>query len=301
MKLVSSNTVRGWDDPRLYTMIALRRRGIPPGAIRAFVAEVGVSDNVSIIQTVRLESAVRKYMERTVPRLMVVVDPVKVIIDNLPHDHFEEVEIDFLKGDEALGNHKVPFTRTIYIDQSDFREEDHPDFFRLAPGKTVGLLNVQFPIRCTSFDRDQNSGRVTTIHAHYEQPSEETPFKKPKAYIHWVAESAQVGSPIMAEVRIFHPLFKSANPGALGDDWLSDVNEHSEETYTQAMVEVGFHDIRRRGPWPKDHIADLTPGPWGCRFQGVRMAYFALDTDSTEDKIVLNKIVGLKEDVGRTT
>ncbi|KAL8988639.1 MAG: hypothetical protein Q9177_002314, partial [Variospora cf. flavescens] len=190
LQLVTGKHVRSWDDPRLYTLIALRRRGIPPGAILAFVNELGVSTALTNIQIVRFEQSVRRYLEQTVPRLMLLLDPVPVIIDNLPSDHMEDIELPFSPKDPAFGTHTVPFTKTVFIDRSDFREVDSKDFFRLAPGKSVGLLKVPFPITATSFEKDEASGAVTAIHATYEKPpaaaaEEGTAFKKPKTYIQW--------------------------------------------------------------------------------------------------------------------
>lgn len=327
-KLVSEKIVRDWDDPRLFTLIALRRRGIPPGAIRAFVAELGVSDSTTLIQLVRLETTVRKYLERTVPRIMVIPDPILVIIDNLPADHSEAIELDFLKGgDEAVfGKHTVPFTRELYIDRSDFRSEDSKDFFRLAPGKPVGLLNVKHPIAATSFTADKATGQVTEIRATYLDPSlpgvdEALAKTKPKAFIQWVAHAPQHKSPIRAEVRIFRSLFKSENPDAAPGGFLADVNTTSEENYPNAVMEVGFDKIARRGPWPKDFLSEndgmggRAPGPWDVRFQGVRVAYFAVDRESIlepakelspaereiQRKVVLNQIVPLKEDSAKAS
>lgn len=298
-KLVEDKIVRGWDDPRLYTIISLRRRGIPPGAIRAFVAELGVSDNLTIIQVVRLETVVRKYLEISVPRLMLVLDPVRVIIDDLPEDHCEDITLGFMRGESTMGSHTVPFTRNVFIDRSDFREQDSDDFFRLAPGKPVGLLNVPYPIEATTFTKDPSSGKVTEIHARYLRPAQGEKPIKPKAFIQWVCESAAHSSPVKATVRIFNPLFKGDNPDAAPGGFMSDLNENSEEIYPDAVMEVGFHEVKRRAPWPKDHVANPHPGPWDVRFQGMRVAYFALDTESTDDNIVLNKIVSLKEDSGK--
>lgn len=299
-KLVEDKVVRGWDDPRLYTLIALRRRGIPPGAIRAFIAELGVSDSLSFIQTSRLESVVRKYMEKTVPRLMLILDPIPVVIEDLSEDHYEEIELEYMRGDKTMGVHNVPFTRTVYIDRSDFREEANPDFFRLAPGQTVGLLNVPYPIRATSFSKDAASGLVTEIRASYDKPATpDVPITKPKAFIQWVALSPKHNSPIRATVRIFNPLFQSEIPDNAPGGFLKDINPNSEEVHPNAVVETGFNEIRKLAPWPKDKIPNPHPGPWDVRFQGMRVAYFSLDTESTDDNIILNKIVSLKEDAGK--
>ena len=330
--------VRGWDDPRLYTLVALRRRGVPPGAILSFVNELGVSTALTNIQLVRFEQVVRKYLEQTVPRLMLILDPIPVIIDDLPDDYLEELELPFSPKDPAMGSHTVPFTKKVYIDRSDFREVDSKDYFRLAPGKAVGLLKVPFPVKATTFKKDESTGLVTEVHATYEKPEEGTAFKKPKTYIQWVAASEKHNSPIKAEVRVFSSLFKSDNPDAAEGGFLADVNPKSEEVYPNAVVETGLIEVRKRAPWPaeagenvksptegKDPGAGSTedlkratqseavrlavesktpephyePGLETVRFQGLRVAYFALDKDSVDGKVVLNRIVSLKEDAGK--
>ena len=324
-KLVDQKIVRGWDDGRLYTLAALRRRGVPPGAILSFVNELGVSTALTNIQLTRFEQTVRRYLEQTVPRLMLVLDPLPIIIDDLPDDYLEEIELPFSPKDPTMGSHIVPFTKTVYIDRSDFREVDSKDYFRLAPGKSVGLLKVPFPIKATSFKKDEHTGIVTEVHATYEKPEEGDAFKKPKTYIQWVASSAKHGSPMKAEVRIFHPLFKSENPDAAEGGFMNDLNPGSEEIYSNAFIETGLNEVRERAPWPEaegekgkamkaldldptdhkelehDHV-DGVPDHVGLetvRFQGLRVAYFAMDKDSSGDKIVLNRIVSLKEDAGR--
>ena len=295
--------VRGWDDPRLYTLIALRRRGIPPGAILSFVNELGVSTALTNIQIVRFEQTVRKYLEQTVPRLMLLLDPIPVIIDNLPDNYLEDIDLPFSPKDPSFGSHTAPFTKTIYIDRTDFHEVDSKDFFRLAPGKSVGLLKVPFPIKATSFEKDDSSDKVTAVHAVYEKPNEGTAFKKPKTYIQWVGSSPQHNSPIKVEVRVSNPLFKSENPDAAEGGYLNDINPGSEIVYPNAMIETGLEEIRRRAPWPEEEgEKDVKRGEAGwesVRFQGLRVAYFCLDRDSEEGKVVLNRIVSLKEDAGK--
>lgn len=297
-KLVNEKVVLDWDDPRLYTMVALRRRGIPPGAILSFINELGVTTSTTNIQLVRFEQSVRKYLEMTVPRLMLVLDPVPVIIDDLPEDYYEEVENAFGPKDVDMGSHKVPFTKTVYIERDDFREVDDPNFFRLAPGKSVGLLKVPYPITATSFKTDDATGLVTEIHAKYDKPAEGEKFKKPKAYIHWAGESPKDGSPVKAEVRIFKSLFKSENPDAVEPSFMADLNENSLEIYPNAMVEVGFNEIQGRAPWPEEagEKDSKKAGPETVRFQGMRVGYFCMDRESTANKVILNRIVSLKED-----
>lgn len=266
---------------------------------------------------------------------MLILDPIPVIIDNLPDDYIEEVEVPFGK-DPAMGTHMVPFTKTVYIDRSDFREVDSKDYFRLAPGKATGLLKVPYPIKATTFSKDPNTGLITAVHATYEIPAEGETFKKPKTYIQWVGSSERHNSPIKAEVRIFNPLFRSENPDSVDGGFLKDVNPDSEEVFGGAMVEVGLEEIRRRAPWPKEggevgggreaekgevsaqeengeegptdgkQDNNTIPPPnnpprWeSVRFQGLRVAYFAMDKDCVEGgKVVLNRIVSLKEDAGK--
>jgi len=301
-KLVDEKIVNGWDDPRLYTLVALRRRGIPPGAILSFVNELGVTTAKINIQIKRFEQSVRKYLESTVPRLMVVLDPIPVIIDDLLDDHYEEFENGFGPKDVDMGSHKLPFAKTVYIDRDDFREEDSKDFFRMAPGKPVGLLKVPYPVVATSFKKDEATGLVTEIHAKYDKPAEGEKIKKPKAYIHWVAKAPEHGSPINCEVRVFQPLFKSENPDAVEPSFMADLREDSLNLYPNAVAEVGLKEIREKAPWPEE--AGEKKGGCGfesVRFQAMRTGYFCLDkdTDGTPGKVVLNRIVGLKEDTGK--
>lgn len=300
-KLVDDKIVDGWDDPRLYTLVALRRRGIPPGAILSFVNELGVTTAKINIQIVRFEQSVRKYLEQTVPRLMVVLDPVPVIIDDLPDDHYEEFENAFGPKDVDMGSHKLPFAKTVYIERDDFREVDSKDFFRMAPGKPVGLLKLPYPVIATSFKKDETTGLVTEIHATFDKPAEGEKIKKPKAYIQWVAKSPEHHSPIPVEARVFGPLFKSDNPEAVEPSFMSDLREDSLKVYPNAVAEVGLAEIRERAPWPEE--AGETKAKAGfesVRFQAMRTGYFCLDKDTeTGGKIVLNRIVALKEDTGK--
>lgn len=350
LKLVKEKHVLDWDDPRLYTLIALRRRGVPPGAIISFVSGLGVSTAASNIQTIRFEQTVRQYLEGTVPRLLVVLKPLKVTLENLPEDYILFLEKPLHPKVPELGTAKVPFTRTIYIDADDFRLEDSPDYFRLAPGKTVGLFQAPHPITCTSYNTDLATGEVTELICRFENEGPAS-TKKPKAFIQWVAEHVPSGSPVrIDETRVFHQLFKSDNPAAVEPDFLADINPHSLDTYKGTMVEVGFWSLAKKmyGDAKKEsqartekalkanaeasaaspinissHEDDDTPkatseqlvGLECIRFQGLRVAYFAVDKESVlaslkepesvepgrrgGDKLVLNRIVSLKEDSGK--
>ncbi|KIL00071.1 hypothetical protein PAXRUDRAFT_130777 [Paxillus rubicundulus Ve08.2h10] len=338
LQLVNEGFVAGWDDPRLYTVIALRRRGVPPEAILSFVSTVGVSTAVSNIQIGRFDQTVRQYLEGTAPRLLMVLQPLKITIDNLPEDYVLMVEKPLHPKVPELGTSVIPFTRTIYIDADDFRLEDSKDYFRLAPGKTVGLFQAPHPITCTSYKTEPSTGQVTELICRLEDKGN----TKPKAYIQWVAEHAPSGSPVRVdETRIFYPLFKSDNPLAAVPDFKADISPHTMDIVKGAMVEVGFWPLARESV--KNALAEsraraekskadgaeqlldpgtpvVTPeqlvGKECIRFQGLRVAYFAVDSDSRlsmlenpdrpcsrsqGDYLVLNRIVSLKEDAGKGT
>ncbi|KAG7096746.1 hypothetical protein E1B28_004158 [Marasmius oreades] len=322
LALVEEGFVKGWDDPRLYTLIALRRRGIPPGAILSFINTLGVSTATTSIEVTRFEQSIRQYLENTAPRLLMVMRPLKVTIENLPEDHVEFVTKSLHPKVSVLGNTTIPFTRTIYIDADDFRVEDSKDYFRLAPGKTVGLFQAPYPMTCTSYKTDPTTGGVTELVCRLEN---EGPPKKPKAFIQWVAEHAPSGSPVRVdETRIFHQLFKSDKPNS---DFRSDIDPNSLEVVKGALVEVGFWHLAKRAienarmeslsrmkPSNTSDVAiDQLVGNECVRFQGLRIAYFSLDKDariaclsdeSAErkqgDYVVLNRIVSLKEDTGKS-
>ncbi|KAJ1941777.1 Glutaminyl-tRNA synthetase, partial [Linderina pennispora] len=209
LKLRDDGHVTALDDPRLYTLPALRRRGVPPQAINAFVRELGVTTANTTIDVVRLENHIRDALNELAPRIMAAINPVKVVIENLPADHLEMIDVLYKPRDESFGTHKVPFTRTLYIDASDFRETDSADYYRLAPNKTVGLQNVAGPITCTDV-RKNADGSISEIVCRLEDAATAA---KPKTYIQWVAESPEHGSPVrLDEVRVYDALFKHANP-----------------------------------------------------------------------------------------
>ncbi len=368
-KLIASGMVTDWDDPRLYTLVALRRRGIPPAALISFVNALGVSVSPALIHTDRFEQVVRQYLEASTPRLMMLLDPIKVVIEDLPEDHYLPIEKPLHPKVPEMGRNVVPFTRTVYIDASDFREVDSKDYFRLAPGKTVGLLNVPDPITAVSYEKDASTGKITLIRA-----KRDTSGKKPKTYIQWVGEHAASGSPVRIEdARIFQRLFTSANPGA-DADLLASVNRDSLENHTEAVVETGFWAVAAKAyadAWryaeertkeaeklkaeanKETSILDQLPKQSGegapkmspeqlmgnevVRFQAMRIGYFTVDKtaklpmlegdlgkrlveavskakddkdradqvaallkEAGSSKIILNRIVSLKEDVGKS-
>lgn len=259
-KLVNEKYVRAWDDPRLYTLIAIRRRGVPPGAILEFVNELGVTTAETNIQLARFDQTVRRYLERTVPRLMLVLDPIAVVIEDA-----EEMDLDipFSPKNSAMGSHKIKLTKTVYIDRSDFREVDSKDYFRLAPGKSVGLLQIPYPIKATSFSKEGD--KITEVRAVYDKEG-----KKPKTYIQWVPEGSRV-----VEVRIHTALFKSEKPDAAEGGFLNDINPDSEQIWPSAMIESGLDEVRKRAPWPEaENTSENELGSGGVesvRFQAMRV------------------------------
>lgn len=295
--------VRGWDDPRLFTLVALRRRGIPAAALLSFVSELGVTDALTNIQVVRFESGIRKFLERTVPRLMLVLDPIPVTITDLPDDYTEDLRVPFDPKNPDSGSRIVSVSSKIYIDRSDFRSVDDPNFFRLAPGKTVGLLNAPFLIKAESFETDA-AGKVTSIKA-VKIPTE---TEKPKAFIHWVdAKSA-----VEVVARQYNQLFKTDEPNSLdwsGGGYFEDLNPDSEVSYTGAVVERAIGELVEKhkvtpgvtsevaADGSSEHKLDKTNASDDLvRFQAVRTAYFCVDRDKEDGKLVLNQIVSLKED-----
>jgi glutaminyl-tRNA synthetase len=276
-------SVRGWDDPRLYTLVALRRRGIPAKALLNFVEELGVTDALTEIQPYRLESSIRKHLERTVPRLMLVLDPVKVVIEDAAAEDDREIVVPYDPKGTISGERQVKLSKEIYIDRTDFREEDSPEYFRLAPNKVVGLYNVSFPIRATSFSKDEN-GNVTEVRV------VKATGDKPKTYIQWV--DAATAIPVTA--RQYNSLFQSESPNTLDwktGGWSDDLNPDSEMIYRNAVIERGLRNlIKEHTLNPSGSSDDLV------RFQALRTAYFCIDVESTEDMVVLNQIVSLRED-----
>lgn len=300
-KLVDEKYVRGWDDPRLYTLEGIKRRGVPPGAILSFINTLGVTTSTTNIQIVRFESAVRNYLDQTTPRLMMVLNPVEVVIDNLPDDFELAIEIPYKPGKEEskFGYRTVKFTNKIYIDANDVRSEPaDADYFRLAPGQPVGLIKVPFNISFKSAEYDAQ-GNITTIHVNYDNEVDKP--KKPKTYIQWVPKPSAIH---IDQVRIYNPLFLSENPLAHPEGYLKDINPDSEQVVTKAVIEDSFKDVEAKSPWnieipDSEFNIKEKPGVNTVRFQALREGYFCVDKDSSGDKLILNRIVTLKEDAAK--
>ncbi|KAG1366261.1 glutamine--tRNA ligase [Cocos nucifera] len=275
-RLVTEKWVDGWDDPRLMTLAGLRRRGVSSTSINDFVRGIGItrSDN-SMIRFDRLEYHIREELNKTAPRTMVVLHPLKVVITNL--DSGSTIYLDAkmwpdAPSDDVSSFYKVPFTKVVYIERSDFRLKDSKDYYGLAPGKSV-LLRYAFPIKCTEVIYGDNADNIVEIRAEYDS-SKKT---KPKGVLHWVAQPSSGVEPLRVEVRLFEKLFLSENPSEL-EDWLSDLNPHSKEVIPEAFA-----------------VPSLASAVVGDKFQFERLGYFAVDPDTTPGKLVFNRTVTLRD------
>ena len=274
LTLVTDGHVAGWDDPRMPTIAGLRRRGYTPEAIRAFCAAIGVAKRDSVVDVAMLEHAVRDDLNRRAPRAMAVLRPLKVVIENYPEGQVEQMEAVNNPEDATMGTRQVPFSRVLYVEQDDFREDPPKQFFRLAPGREVRLRYAYF-IRCEQVIKDAD-GQVTELRCTYDPATrggDAPDGRKVKATLHWVSAAHAVQS----EVRLYDRLFRSENPEEAGS-FLADLNPDSLETIADARVEPSVASA-----------AD------GSRFQFERLGYFAVDPDSTPAKPVFNRIVTLRD------
>jgi glutaminyl-tRNA synthetase len=274
LRFVEEKHVRGWDDPRMPTIAGLRRRGYTPASIRNFCDRVGVAKRENVIDFALLEFSIREDLNKTAPRVMGVLRPLKVVIENYPEGKTEELESANSPEDAAMGTRRVPFSRTIYIEHDDFMEDPPKKFFRLAPGREVRLRSAYF-ITCTDVVKD-GSGNIVELRATYDPATrggDSPDGRKPKATLHWVSADHAVD----AEVRLYDRLFKSEDPEHSGD-FLADLNPHSLEVLANAKIEPSVHGA-----------APLT------RFQFERLGYFTVDPDSTSDRLVFNRTATLKD------
>ncbi|BBG94480.1 glutamine-tRNA ligase, putative / glutaminyl-tRNA synthetase, putative / GlnRS, putative [Prunus dulcis] len=267
-RLVTEKWVDGWDDPRLMTLAGLRRRGVTSTAINAFVRGIGITRS-------RLEYHIREELNKTAPRSIAVLHPLKVVITNLEAKTTMDLEArkwPDAQTDDASAFYKVPFSNTVYIERSDFRLKDSKDYFGLAPGKSV-LLRYAFPIKCTDVILADDKETVLEIRAEYD-PTKKT---KPKGVLHWVAEPSPGVDPLKVEIRLFDRLFLSENPAEL-DDWLADLNPQSKVVIPDAYA-----------------VPSLRGAVVGDTFQFERLGYFSVDKDSTPEKLVFNRTVTLRD------
>jgi len=274
LRLVNEGRVRGWDDPRMPTISGLRRRGFPAEALRQFAETIGVAKRESVVEYAALEHAVRDVLNRTSPRRMAVLRPIRAVLTNYSETLAEEIEVGNNPEDPAAGTRKVPFARELWIEADDFMEDPPKKFFRLAPGREVRLRAAYF-ITCQEVIKDA-AGQVVELRCTYDPATRggsAPDGRSPKATLHWL--SARHARP--AEVRLYDHLFNRADPGA-GGDLLADLNPKSEEVIPHGWVEPG--------------LAGLAVG---ARVQFERLGYFCVDRDSTAARPVFNRTVTLRD------
>jgi glutaminyl-tRNA synthetase len=278
IRLVGEGFVSGWDDPRLPTISGLRRRGFTPESIRNFCDRIGVAKRDSIVDMALLEHCIREDLNKRAPRVMAVLNPLRVVIENYPEDTTEELDAVNNPEDPGMGTRKVPFSRVIYIEQEDFMENPPKQFYRLAPGREVRLRYAYF-ITCTGVIKDEKTGGVTELRCTYDPATrggDAPDGRKVKSTLHWV--SAAHASE--AEVRLYDHLFTKADPNETseGQDFSSNINPDSLLILKACRVEKS-----------------LTGTPAGSFYQFERQGYFCVDPDSTNEKMVFNRIVTLKD------
>jgi glutaminyl-tRNA synthetase len=278
LELVDGGHVQGWDDPRMPTLAGLRRRGFTPAAIRNFCERIGVSKKDSCVDMGFLEYCLREDLDRSTPRAMAVLNPLKVVIENYPDDQTEEFEAPNHPNDPAMGSRKVPFGKVVYIERDDFMEDPPKKFFRLAPGREV-RLKYAYLVRCEEVVKDPVSGDIVELRCSYDPASRggsAPDGRKVKGTLHWV--SAAHG--LKAEVRLYDRLFNVPSPdGEKGVDFKSHLNPESLRILTECLVEPGLAAAK-----PED------------RFQFERQGYFCLDRhDAGPDRLVFNRTVTLRD------
>jgi len=275
LEMVKGNYVNGWDDPRMPTISGLRRRGYTPESIRNFADRIGIAKRDNIIDVGVLEFSIREHLNKIAPRVFAVLDPLKVIITNYPEGQTEDLDIELSPEDESLGTRKVPFSREIYIERNDFMEDPPRKFFRLGPGREVRLKGAYF-IKCEDYKKDE-AGHITEVYCTYdpETKSGSGSTRKVKGTLHWVS----VEHALDAEVRLYDRLFKTENPDvAEGEvDFKDNMNLDSLKTIT-GKIEPGI-----KGAKALD------------KFQFQRLGYFCVDPDTTDEKLVFNRTVPLRD------
>ncbi|MHC4856115.1 MAG: glutamine--tRNA ligase, partial [Planctomycetota bacterium] len=277
LQLVEGKHVSGWDDPRMPTLSGLRRRGFSPEAIRTFCKTIGVNKFNSTVDYALLEHCLRGHLNATSPRVMAVLNPLKVVITNYPDGEVDELDAINNPEDASAGTRKVPFGKELYIERDDFMEEPPKKFFRLAPGREV-RLRYAFFITCNEVIKDADSN-ITELHCTYDPATrggDAPDGRRVKATLHWVsAEHA-----LDAEVRLYDHLFTKENPEDTeeGQDFTANLNPDSLKILNNCKIEPSVKDTQ-----PLDR----------CQFE--RLGYFCTDKDSRSDKLVFNKTVGLKD------
>jgi glutaminyl-tRNA synthetase len=276
LRLVKEGYVRGWDDPRLPTLRGLRRRGYTPEAIHDFCERIGVAKNESVVDIALLEHCVREDLNKRAPRVMGVLNPLRLVIDNYPEGLVEEMEAVNNPEDASMGTRKVPFGRILYIERDDFRELPPPKYYRLAPGREVRLRYAYF-VTCTGVVKDERTGEVVELHCTYDPATrggDAPDRRKVKSTIHWVSAAHALD----AEVRLYDRLFLDPNPEE-GQSYITNLNPASLEILQGCKVEPS--------------LAGAAPG---SRYQFERQGYFCIDPDSKDGSLVFNRTVTLKSD-----
>mgnify|MGYP000659295165 FL=1 len=279
IRLVEEGHVDGWDDPRMPTISGLRRRGYTADSIRNFCERIGVAKADSMVDIALLEYCIREQLNKIAPRVMGVLRPLKVIIDNYPKDQVEQLEAINNPEDPDMGTRKIPFSRELYIEQDDFMEEPPKKFFRLAPGREVRLRYAYF-ITCVDVVKDPSTGKVTELHCTYDPQTrggDAPDGRKVKGTLHWVSASHAFN----ARVNLYEHLFMKENPNAVekGKDFTDYLNPNSLEILTNCMVEPSLSAARP-----------------GDRYQFERLGYFSVDTKgNTSESLVFNRIVTLRD------
>jgi glutaminyl-tRNA synthetase len=273
-QLVRDGRVAGWDDPRMPSLAGLRRRGVPPEAIREFVRRIGVARANSIIDIQMYEHTVREYLNKVARRRMGVLRPLKIVIENYPEGKTEELEAINNPDDASAGTRRIAFGRELYVERDDFMENPPKKFYRLSPGKEVRLRYAYF-VTCREVVKD-NSGEVIELRCTYDPATRggnAPDGRKVQATLHWVAAA----SAVKAEIRLYNPLFTRPDPGA-GGDFLADLNPNSLEVLKDARLE-----------------AALSQAKIGEAVQFERLGYFCADPDSTPGGLVFNRTIGLRD------
>ena len=278
IRLVEEGHVNGWDDPRLPTLSGMRRRGYTPEAIRDFCNRIGMSKSDNLIDISLLEYCLRQDLNIRAPRVMAVLRPLKVIIDNYPEGKVEELDAENNPEDESTGSRKIPFSREIYIEQEDFMEDPPRKYFRLAPGREVRLKHAYY-ITCVDVVKDEQTGEVTELHCTYDPKTRggwSEDGRKVRGTLHWISTPHA----LEAEVRLFDYLFTKPNPNDVeaGSDFRESLNPNSLEVLASCRVESS--------------LADAAPG---SHYQFLRTGYFCVDPDSSDGKLVFNQTVTLRD------
>jgi glutaminyl-tRNA synthetase len=278
LQLVENQLVRGWDDPRMPTLSGIRRRGYTPEALRNFCAAIGVSKTNGVIELAMLEHHLREDLNKRALRVMAVLRPLKLVIDNYPEGKVEEMDAINNPEDETAGTRKTPFSRVLYIEQEDFREEPPKGYFRLSPGREV-RLRYGYLVTCTNVVKDQKTGEILEVHCTYDPATRggNTPDgRKVKSTIHWVSAEHAVN----AEVRLYENLFTTEDPNETeeGQDFTANLNPKSLEILRDCKLEPS-----------------MAGAAIGSRYQFERLGYFCVDPDSASGSLVINRTVPLRD------